>query len=245
MENSIVNSEDSRIINSFYKARSTILDTDVDRSNLKIYLGLIFFITCLINSLLEIFREVLIITKQTPSSIYFIKLFLTFPVTFIIMILIQYALNKYDLSKIYRFAMICFIIYFFVFGIFLLPSENKIQKGKIWVNDLTSDDKLTNRGMKFIIPILYIYSEWIYTLLYVSSEMWGTVMVSYLFFTYANSISTKSEMVDILPYLSSMTAVSMILSAFLYLIFDYVKSLIMYKTALIVTYIYHLYALDV
>lgn len=235
MENPIVNAEDPRIIKSCYMARSTIIDAEVDRSKLKTYLGIMFFLIGLISSLLEIFREVLIITKQTPSSIYFIKLFLTFPVTFIIMILIQYALNKYDLSKIYKFVIICYIIFFFAFALLLLPNEDALQKGKVWVNDLTCDDKLSNRGMKFIIPILYIYSEWIYTFLYVASEVWGTFMVSYLFFTYANSLSSKSEMEDILPYLSTITAISMILSALLYVSFDYVKSLISYKTAMIVT----------
>ncbi|KAF9764823.1 ADP,ATP carrier protein 2 [Nosema granulosis] len=237
MKDSIVNSEDSRILNPCYKAKGTTITEYHDSYKLKLYLVFIFFISCLVNTLLEIFREVLIIKKQTPSSIYFIKLFLTFPLTFFVMICIQKALNNYDISKIYKFVTVLYIIYFFILGILMLPYENRIQKGNVWVLDHICDNKLEARGMKFVVSILYIFSEWIYTLLYVLSELYGSFMVSYLFFTFANSVCTKSEMEDVLPYLSTTTAMSMILSAGIYVFFDFVKRRISYKASMEITII--------
>ncbi|EOB13854.1 ADP,ATP carrier protein 1, partial [Nosema bombycis CQ1] len=202
---------------------------------LKYSLIFTFFITTMINTLLEIFREIFIITKQQPSSIYFIKLFLTFPLIFGFMLIVQKSLSKYSLSVIYNFLTIIYVIFFILLGSLLLPNENLVQKGQVWVEEYVISVKLEEKRLKFLEPILYIYGEWIYTAIYVAAEMYGTFMIGLFYFTFANSLCTKAEMEDIFPYLSSTSAISMIISALLYMLFDFIKQRVSDDTSMMIT----------
>ena len=92
----------------------------------KILLSLTFLMACVINTLLEFYREIVIITKQIPSSLYYIKLFFSLPIICLMMSYVQKALNVYSILSIVNFIIFGFIGIFFLIGSLLIPFEYKI-----------------------------------------------------------------------------------------------------------------------
>lgn len=184
----------------------------------KILLSLTFLMACVINTLLEFYREIVIITKQIPSSLYYIKLFFSLPIICLMMSYVQKALNVYSILSIVNFIIFGFIGIFFLIGSLLIPFEYKIQKGSQWALDIFCDGKMSVRSLMGLSPFLYMYSEWISTLCYILSELWSTLVVGFALYALANHACTEDEMKEIVPNFSTITAISMIISvAFIYI----------------------------
>ncbi|WUR04173.1 ADP,ATP carrier protein [Vairimorpha necatrix] len=180
--------------------------------DIKLVLSLIFFVACLGNTLLEFYTDIAIITKQIPSSLYFIKLFLSLPIILITMGLIQKSLYFYKFGTIINFIILFFSLSFLSLSIIYLKYEKSIQKGSLWAVDIFCDGKMKTRGLVGLIPFLYIYSEWVSTLSYLISDLFSSVMIGFAIYTLANYCCTEKDMKDIVPYFSSITAFSMLIS---------------------------------
>ncbi len=54
-------------------------------------------------------------------------------------------------------------------------------------------DWLTTILPAFFVPLISIFRNWTYALFYMLANLWGTVVVSLLFWSFANEISTVEE----------------------------------------------------
>lgn len=181
----------------------------------KIFLVIIYFLITMILTLFELYKDMKVIDKQIPSSLYFTKLLISLPLNIYLIYLIQKALDIYSISKVYDFILIFFIIMYLVLGFIFLPNCDIIQKGRIWTLDIFCDGKMRAKGLEGFQSLSYMYSEWISTLCCVLYELWGSLAIGYGFYTFANFCCNIVEMNSILPYLSTITAVTMISSAIL------------------------------
>lgn len=183
--------------------------------NIKIFLTLIYFLLTMVLTLFELYKDMKIIDKQIPSSLYFIKLMISLPLNIYLIYLIQKALDKYSISNVYDFILVFFIIMYFLLGFFFLPNSDYIQKSRIWTLDIFCDGKMKAKGLEGFQSLSYMYSEWISTLCCVLYELWGSLVIGYGFYTFANFCCTITELRTILPYLSIITASTLILSSIL------------------------------
>ncbi|KAK6090665.1 hypothetical protein P3W45_000388 [Vairimorpha bombi] len=132
------------------------------------------------------------------------------------MSVIQRSLNKYSFSNIYNIINLSFSSTFLLIGGLFIPFEGRIQKGQVWTLDIFCDAKMSVKGLNGLLPLSYMFSMWVSTLCYIISELWSSVMIGYAFYTLSNYTCTEKEMKEVVPYFSSITAFSMIISALLF-----------------------------
>ncbi|EQB60147.1 atp adp translocase [Vairimorpha apis BRL 01] len=138
-------------------------------------------------------KDSAVLGKQHPTSIMFLKFFIILPLSVISVGLIQKYLEKYPFTVIFNFMLIFFAVSFIILGIVILPFSSYIQVGKFWARDLFADDKFKACGLDFLFAFALVFNEWTSSLLYVLSEMFGSLILSYFFMTFANSLTTPDQ----------------------------------------------------
>lgn len=73
-------------------------------------------------------------------------------------------------------------------------------------------DFLTTILPKFFVPLIAIFRNWTYALFYTLANLWGTVVVSLLFWGFANEITTVDEAKKYYPLFGLMANVALIFS---------------------------------
>jgi len=73
-------------------------------------------------------------------------------------------------------------------------------------------DWLTTILPVFFLPIISIFRNWTYSLFYTLANMWGSVVVSLLFWGFANDITTVDEAKKYYPLFGLMANVALIFS---------------------------------
>jgi hypothetical protein len=89
-------------------------------------------------------------------------------------------------------CIIPFIIFFGAFAFVIYPAREAIHPTEF------CEKLLANAGERFAGPIA-ILRNWSYCLFYVMAELWGSVVVSVLFWGFANQITTVDEASQFYP----------------------------------------------
>ncbi|WP_342261848.1 Npt1/Npt2 family nucleotide transporter [Alphaproteobacteria bacterium endosymbiont of Tiliacea citrago] len=137
---------------------------------------------------LRIHKDTYILSAPLSSAntTSFLKAYLVLPFSVIYMMIFCSLSNKLSKEKIFFIALCPFFLFFFVFFIFLLPNSQylhmSIETISFWQN------KYPN--FKNLIPVI---AYWSFSLYYVFSELWGTIVISFLFWGFANYASSAEQ----------------------------------------------------
>ncbi|KAK1289584.1 hypothetical protein QJS10_CPB18g01228 [Acorus calamus] len=113
--------------------------------------------------------------------------------------------NVLSREALFYSCMLPFIAFFGVFAFFLYPNTNVIHPVGL------ADRLLEILGPNFLGPIA-ILRIWSFCLFYVMSELWGSVVVSLLFWGFANQITTVDEASQFYPLFGLGANVALIFS---------------------------------
>ncbi|CEO96333.1 unnamed protein product (mitochondrion) [Plasmodiophora brassicae] len=167
------------------------------------------FLIAFCYTLLRDLKDVLVLDTMTTSAMPFLKLGLTLPASVIIMLTYTKMTTKMSSSSIFYSFMAFFISFFLLYGAVLYPLQEWIEPGDEWISQfvkptkedydnahksgkpvLGRDDCTFPQGLA---PVMMILGRWSTALLYVMSELWGSVVLSLLFWGYANEICRTDE----------------------------------------------------
>ncbi|MBA0549927.1 hypothetical protein Golob_020920 [Gossypium lobatum] len=151
-------------------------------------LGLMFFCILFNYTILRDTKDVLVVTAKGSSAeiIPFLKTWVNLPMAIVFMLLYTKLANVLSKKALFYTVIVPFIAFFGAFGFMLYPLSNYIHP------EALADKLLAVLGPRFLGP-LAILRIWSFCLFYVMAELWGSVVISVLFWGFANQITTVDE----------------------------------------------------
>ncbi|CAL0332365.1 unnamed protein product [Lupinus luteus] len=151
-------------------------------------LGLMFFCILFNYTILRDTKDVLVVTAKGSSAeiIPFLKTWVNLPMAIGFMLLYTKLSNALSKQALFYSVILPFIAFFGAFGFVLYPLSSYIHP------EALADKLLNILGPRFLGP-LAILRIWSFCLFYVMAELWGSVVVSVLFWGFANQITTIDE----------------------------------------------------
>lgn len=170
-------------------------------------LGLMFFCILFNYTILRDTKDVLVVTAKGSSAeiIPFLKTWVNLPMAIGFMLLYTKLANVLPKQALFYTVILPFIAFFGAFGFVLYPLSNYFHP------TVLADRLLATLGPRFLGP-LAIMRIWSFCLFYVMAELWGSVVVSVLFWGFANQITTVEEAKKFYPLFGLGANVALIFS---------------------------------
>lgn len=142
--------------------------------------GLKFLITYIFCILEALKTTSLVMSSSLAESIYVVRVFLSFPVSFLVLMLYTRLSNHIKLEKLFYIFVIFFLLSLFVYGFILYPNEDKIRP----VSFIYKVNQLYP-GLSIYTSVL---QSWIHAFFFVISELWGQIVLAVMYWGFVNSI---------------------------------------------------------
>jgi len=157
-------------------------------------LGLMFFCILFNYTILRDTKDVLVVTAKGSSAeiIPFLKTWVNLPMAIGFMLLYTKLSNVLSREALFYTVIFPFIAFFGAFAFVLYPLRDAIHPTAL------ADKLLAALGPSFLGPVA-ILRIWSFCLFYVMAELWGSVVISVLFWGFANQITTVDEAKEFYP----------------------------------------------
>lgn len=162
----------------------------IHRWELKKFLPMffMFFLISFNYNALRAYKDSMVVTAPNSGAetIPFIKVWAILPGAILLTLLFTRLANRYTREKVFYIIMSMFLAFFFVFTFVLLPFQDTLHP-----NELADKlQALLPSGFKGLIAI---FRNWTFTLFYVMSELWGTAILTVLFWGFTNEVTRVGE----------------------------------------------------
>ncbi|GAB4163661.1 MAG: ATP/ADP exchange transporter Tlc1 [Rickettsiaceae bacterium] len=131
-------------------------------------------------------KDGLVVTNIGPEAISFLKTYVVLPSAVLFMIAYAKLCNVMTQQRVFYTVTTFFIAYFVLFTFVLYPNPEMVHPSKETIEAIAS--KYPN--FKWFIRIA---GSWSYATFYMMAEMWGSMMLTLLFWQFANQITRTSE----------------------------------------------------
>ncbi|MBS0585895.1 MAG: NTP/NDP exchange transporter [Verrucomicrobia bacterium] len=162
----------------------------IHRWELKKFLPMFFIYSLIVfnYSILRAAKDALLITApgSGAEALPYIKVWAILPMAFLSTLIFTRLANRYSREKIFYIMMWSFISFFFVFAFILYPAQN-------YLHPHAFADKVQAQLPLGLHGLVAIFRNWTFTLFYVMSELWGTIIMSVLFWGFANEVTSVRE----------------------------------------------------
>ncbi len=155
----------------------------------------IFFILALVYDMLRSLKSSLVVAEASIGAevIPYIKVWAMLPGAFIFTTAYLYLASKFTREKTFYIMMSFFVAFFVFFLLFLYPNRNALE-GTL-LAELAS--RWLPSGVRGFGVML---QSWPQTLFYVFTELWGAILLSTVFWGFANEVNTISEAKRFYPF---------------------------------------------
>ncbi|XP_008809354.2 ADP,ATP carrier protein 2, chloroplastic [Phoenix dactylifera] len=187
--------------------RRKFLGLEISTLKKVIPLGLMFFCILFNYTILRDTKDVLVVTAEGSSAeiIPFLKTWVNLPLAVGFMLLYTKLSNALSKEALFYTVIFPFIAFFGAFAFVLYPLRNVIHPTAL------ADKLLAALGPSFLGPVA-ILRIWSFCLFYVMAELWGSVVISVLFWGFANQITTVEEAKEFYPLFGLGANVALIFS---------------------------------
>lgn len=193
----------------------------VDAITLKkvIPLGLMFFCILFNYTILRDTKDVLVVTAKGSSAeiIPFLKTWVNLPMAIGFMLVYTKLANVLSKEALFYSCILPFIAFFGGFAFLLYPLKDVLHPTAL------ADSLLQSLGPSFLGPVA-ILRIWTFCLFYVMAELWGSVVVSVLFWGFANQITTVDEAKQFYPLFGLGANVALVFSGRTVKYFSHMRS---------------------
>ena len=136
-------------------------------------------------SLLKSAKDALVITARGTAgaeAIPFIKLWGILPMAILFTYIFSRLSNKFNREKVFYIMMGIFLGFFALFAFVLYPFREALHPH-------ASADFLQTH-LPYLRGLISVFRNWTFTLFYVMSELWGTTIMTVLFWGFVNEVSS-------------------------------------------------------
>lgn len=164
---------------------SSMIPPEKERKKL-LPLGLMFFVILFNYTILRDTKDVLVVTSAGAEIIPFLKTYCNLPGAILFTVFYSKMSNMFSRETLFYMCIIPFIIFFLAFGFLIYPNIGFLHPVAFCT---TLASKLP---AGFAAPIA-ILKNWTFALFYTLAELWGSVVVSLLFWGFANEVTSVEE----------------------------------------------------
>ncbi len=149
---------------------------------------LMFFFISFVYSILRNTKDALLVTApgSGAEAIPFLKVGGVVPAAIIFMVIYAKLSNILNKEKLFYATIIPFIIFFFLFATVLYPAKDYLHPTEL-------ADKLQATLPAGFAGLIASFRNWTYALFYIFAELWGSFILSLLFWGFANDITRVTE----------------------------------------------------
>lgn len=148
----------------------------------------VFFLISFDYNILRTLKDTVVITAKSSGAeaIPFIKVWAMFPGAILMTLLFTKLSNRYSRETVFYLMISTFLLYFFLFIFVLYPAKNFLQP----TSSADALEKILPQGFK---GFVMMYRHWILTVFYVMCELWSSIVLTVLFWGFANHITPLQE----------------------------------------------------
>lgn len=147
-----------------------------------------FFLISFNYNALRAAKDSLVVTAphSGAEAIPFIKIWAILPGAILLTLLFTRLSNKFSREKVFYIMMSMFLGFFLLFTFVLFPAQEFFHPTEL-------ADKLQVMLPKGFSGLIAMFRNWTFTLFYVMSELWGTAILSVLWWGFANDVTQVGE----------------------------------------------------
>ncbi|MCB1107622.1 MAG: NTP/NDP exchange transporter [Chlamydiia bacterium] len=148
---------------------------------------ILYALICFNYSLLKAAKDALVITASSSGAavVPFIKIWVILPMALLVTYLFTRLFNRFSQEKVFYIMIGSFISFFALFAFVLYPLREVLHP-----HDTCNHLEMLFPKMQGLIAM---FRNWSFTLFYVIAELWGTAIMSVLFWAFANEIMTVKD----------------------------------------------------
>lgn len=149
---------------------------------------ILFFCISFNYTILRDTKDTLVVTApgSGAEAIPFIKVWLVVPAAVLFMIVYAKLSNILSKQALFYATLLPFLVFFGLFAAFLYPAKD-------FFHPTTLADELQAYLPQGLGGVVAIFRNWTYAVFYVLAELWGSVMLSLVFWGFANDITRVAE----------------------------------------------------
>lgn len=170
----------------FSKLRAAIWPIQGSEMKKFLPMGLIMFFVLFNYTILRDTKDTLVVGASGAEAINFLKFWGVTPASILFVILYAKMSNALSKENLFYACLIPFIVFFGAFAYVIYPNKELLHPSQESV-----------QAMQQAIPalrfIFALWGAWSYSIFYIMSELWGSVVVSLLFWQFANEITRTNE----------------------------------------------------
>lgn len=145
-----------------------------------------FFLITFNYTILRDTKDALIVTSSGAETIPFLKVWGVIPMAVIFMIFYAKLSNKLSKKALFYSAISPFLIFFALFALVIYPAREYLHPTEL-------ADKMQAFLPAGFAGFIAVFKNWSFSLFYILAELWGSVVLSLLFWGFANDIMKVSE----------------------------------------------------
>jgi AAA family ATP:ADP antiporter len=146
----------------------------------------LFFFISFNYTILRDTKDTLVVTSSGAETIPFLKFWGVVPGAVLFMLVYAKLSNILSKENLFYATIAPFVIFFGLFAVFIYPNRELIQP-------TTSADFLQSVLPAGFSGLISCYRDWTLSVFYILSELWGSVVLSLLFWGFANDITRVGE----------------------------------------------------
>ncbi len=191
----------------FGKIRSFIWPIHRNELGKFIPMFLMFFLIAFNYSLLRSIKDPLIVTApfSGAEALPFLKVWAILPMALLMTYIFTKLSNKYSQKKVFNLITVIFLTFFGIFTFILYPLREFLHPNAF-------ADKIQTLLPQGFSGMIAVFRNWTLTLFYVMAELWGTTIMTVLFWGLANDRTSIKEAKRFYPLLGVGANVSGIVS---------------------------------
>ena len=143
-----------------------------------------FFFILFNYTILRDTKDSLVVPASGAETILFLKSWGVVPAAIIFMLIYSKMSNLLSKENLFYATIIPFIIFFAAFAWIIYPNREALHP------DTTYLQSIVPEGLKGLVAC---YGNWTYSLFYILAELWGSAVLSLLFWGFANDITRVTE----------------------------------------------------
>lgn len=147
---------------------------------------IMFFCISFNYTILRDTKDTLVVTASGAETIPFLKVWGVVPSAIIYMLFYAKLSNILSKEKLFYAAIAPFLVFFALFVVFLYPNREMLHPN-------ASADFIQSYLPAGFAGLIACYRNWTFSLFYILSELWGSAVLSLMFWGFANDIMKVSE----------------------------------------------------
>jgi AAA family ATP:ADP antiporter len=170
-------------------------------------LAIMFFMVLFNYTILRNTKDVLIVTdpRSGAETIPFLKTYVLIPGTVVFFALYVRLCAQFSQATIFYICTVFFLVFFGLFAFVMYPLKETLHPNSFcdWIQEVLGDRSLG--------PVAMI-RLWTFSLFYLMAELWGSVVLSLLFWSFANQVCSVAEAKKFYPLFGMFANVALIVS---------------------------------